>query len=163
MTVRRPIPQTLFSIRVNRQEGLCLRDCVARLQESGLNYLDNFDDAWTNVTRRLPSHGAVKLHSVRLTDDRDELLKFAHYLQMPPHDKPLLLGHVVMQLANALHREFQAVVYNETVQAQLDGRILTADQARAGAGLPRLQDIYIMSIKRIDHGTEEHWYPEIMY
>ncbi len=89
-----------------------------------------------------------------------------------------------MQLANALHREFQvrpsrrcrytaprayadnprqAVVYNETVQAQLDGRVLTADQARAGAGLPRLQDIYIMSIKRIDHGTEEHWYPEIMY
>ncbi|KAI0713047.1 hypothetical protein C8T65DRAFT_164332 [Cerioporus squamosus] len=154
-------PQLLYSIRVGGYEGLRLRDCVARLEESGLSYLDNFDNAWTNVTRRLPSHGAVKLHSIRLTDD--EALKFAHYLQVPAHDKPLLLGHVVMQIAHAQHREFQAVVYNETVQAQLKGRVLTAEQARFRAGLPRFEDIYIMGIKRVDLGTEEHWYPEIVY
>ncbi|RPD58603.1 hypothetical protein L226DRAFT_614632 [Lentinus tigrinus ALCF2SS1-7] len=158
---QRPIPELLYSIRADGHEGLRLQHCVARLKESGLNYLDNFENAWTNVTRRLPRHGAVKLDSVRLIDD-DEVLKFAHYLQVPANGKPLLLGHVVMQLADAQHREFEAVIVNETVQARLEGRVLDAEEARLRAGLPRFEDIYIMSIKRVHNGMEEHWYPEIV-
>lgn len=49
------------------------------------------------------------------------------------------------------------------MQAQLKGRVLDAEQARHRAGLPRLSDIYLMSIMRVNLGTEEHWYPEIVY
>ena len=63
---RPPVPELLFSIKVGGYEGLRLEDCVARMKESGLSYLDNFDNAWTNVSRRVPKHGSVKLHSVRV-------------------------------------------------------------------------------------------------
>ncbi|KAI0691631.1 hypothetical protein C8Q76DRAFT_803162 [Earliella scabrosa] len=156
-------PDVLFRISASGRDGVRLQDCVNRSEETGLKYLDNFDDAWRNVNRRLPSHGVVKLHGVKLRSGDDDIPTFAHYLELPERDKPLLLGHVVMQLANALLREHQALVCNTMVQGKLQGRSYTSEQARFRAGLPKLEDVYITAIMRLDMGQEEWWYPKIVF
>ncbi|KAI0753774.1 hypothetical protein C8Q74DRAFT_1222315 [Fomes fomentarius] len=155
--------EVLSKITVSGQKGVRLQDCVKRWEETGLKYLDNFDDAWRNLTRHIPNHGVVKVHAIKLRSGDDVQLTFAHHLEVPERDKPLLLGHVVMQVASALAREHQALVYNTIVQGELKGHTLSPGQARFRAGLPRLQDLYITAIMRVDMDGEEWWYPKVVH
>ena len=49
------------------------------------------------------------------------------------------------------------------VQGKLQGRSYTPEQARFRAGLPKLEDVYITAIMRLDMGQEEWWYPKIVF
>ncbi len=58
--------EVLSKITVSGQKGVRLHDCVKRWEETGLKYLDNFDDAWRNLTRYIPHHGVVKVHAIKV-------------------------------------------------------------------------------------------------